>query len=110
VSSSRTDDAAEASLKEQIDALRSELGRLTDVVPDLAKTAAERAVSALQDSTADIADTAVKRGRQAADEVSRRVEPVAGELVAIIERNPVSAVLVAASLGLVIGLMTRKGE
>jgi ElaB/YqjD/DUF883 family membrane-anchored ribosome-binding protein len=117
MTTSRMTDTANEAVKNEIDSLRSEVKRLTDLVSDLAKAGSDRATRKIQDAVDRAKDTAsgtaeafATTGKQAADEISRQVEPLTAELAASVERNPLSAVAIAAGIGLLIGLLTRSSN
>jgi ElaB/YqjD/DUF883 family membrane-anchored ribosome-binding protein len=113
----RVAEAANESAKNEIDTLRAEVKRLTDLMSDVAKAGSDQATRTIQDvvdrakdRASGTADAVIASGRQAADEVSRRVEPLASELAATVERNPLTALAIAAGVGLLLGLLTRQGS
>jgi ElaB/YqjD/DUF883 family membrane-anchored ribosome-binding protein len=117
MTTSKVAEAANEAAKNEIDSLKAEVKRLTDLVSDMAKARSDQAtrtihgvVDRAKDKASDTADAVIASGRQAADEVSRRVEPLATELAASVERNPLSAVAIAAGIGLLVGLLTRQGS
>jgi ElaB/YqjD/DUF883 family membrane-anchored ribosome-binding protein len=111
---SKLTDAANEAVKGEIDALQSEVKRLTDLVSDMAKAGSDRATRSISDAVdrakdqaSGTAEALAATTRQAADEIARRVEPLTTELTASVERNPLTALLLAAGVGLLIGLLTR---
>jgi ElaB/YqjD/DUF883 family membrane-anchored ribosome-binding protein len=117
MSSSRLSDTANEAVKGEIDALRDEVKRLADLVSELAKAGSEQATRTFQsavdrakDKASDASEAVAAGSRQAADEISRRIEPLAAELSANVERNPLSALFIAAGVGMLIGLLTRSGK
>jgi ElaB/YqjD/DUF883 family membrane-anchored ribosome-binding protein len=113
----RTAEDEDEAVNSEIDSLKAEVKRLTDLVANMAKARTDQAtrtihdvVDRAKDKASDTADAVISSGRQAADEVSRRVEPLASELAATVERNPLSALAIAAGIGLLLGLLTRSGN
>src|SRR5262249_33825678 len=117
MTSARPSGAANEAVKGEIDALRDEVKRLTDLVSEMAKSGSDQASRTLQgavdrarDRASDATEAVAASGRQAVDEISRRIEPLTAELSASVERNPLSSLAIAAGVGLLIGLLAQQGK
>lgn len=108
MTSSRLSDTNEA-VKGEIDALRDEVKRLTDLVSELAKAGSDEATRTLKTAVERAKDTASGAG-ETVDDIKRNLEPMAAELAANVERNPLSSLFIAAGVGMLIGLLTRSGR
>jgi len=101
MTSSRLSDTNEA-VKGEIDTLRDEVKRLTDLVSDEATRTLKSAVERAKDTASGAGETV--------DDIKRNLEPMAAELAANVERNPLSSLFIAAGVGMLIGLLTRSGR
>jgi hypothetical protein len=123
---------ANEAIKKEIDLLREEMVRLTDLVAGMAKSGSDRAtehvqgavervmdrtsgvvdgvVSQAKEKASEVKDAALASGQDAAGELGRRVEPIAADLSDRIRRNPGLALLVAIGLGLVVGAVLRRTD
>lgn len=97
-------------LSADFSALREDLRRLTHVVSDLASDRAEStrssfmgSVDKARDRFADTADRFASQASSASD----RVRGAGAEIESRIERNPMTAVMIAIVGGLVIGALSR---
>lgn len=95
-------------------ALREDVARLTETMTALAQNQAGHASAALSESMekarevlAEATETLTRTGRDLASEASGRLKSMGTEVGASIERNPLTAVMIAAALGLVIGMLGR---
>jgi ElaB/YqjD/DUF883 family membrane-anchored ribosome-binding protein len=82
--------------------LRKDVAKLSDTVTHLLKSRADSA----SHTVADALDSAKGTLAAGAAQASHRVSGLGAELEATIERNPLTSVLVALSIGLVAGMMT----
>ena len=95
-------------------ALRADIARLTDTMTTMAQNQAGTTSQALADTMekarlvlADATDTLTRSGRDLANEATGRIKTMSTEMGASIERNPLTAVMIAAALGLMIGMLGR---
>ena len=106
----RSLDKVARELSSDFSALRDDLRRLTHVVSDLAGDRAESTRSSLRGSVdrardrfSDTADRFASQASSAGD----RVRGAGAELESRIERNPMTAVMIAIVGGLIIGALSR---
>jgi len=90
-------------LSAELAALRQDIARLAETVRDLASHQAQAAGQRIADAIGSAKD---KIGSAAADARSS-INAAGGELTASIERNPVTAVLIALAVGLSLGMLSR---
>jgi ElaB/YqjD/DUF883 family membrane-anchored ribosome-binding protein len=83
--------------------LRQDIARLTTSVADLARDQAANASDRVQGAMADARDRIASSASDAQD----RVKSATADLETSIERNPITAVLIAAIAGLLLGMMGR---
>ena len=102
--------AGNDALQEQLRALRSDLAQISTTVTQLVQSqggslreAAASAVGVARERVTGIAD----QGRQFADQAQTQMAAMAREIESQIERNPMTAVLVALGIGFAVGLMSR---
>lgn len=95
-------------------ALRADMARLTETMATLAHNQsghASAAMSESMDKARVVLDEAIaaltQTGRDLADEASGRLRNMGTEVGASIEKNPLTAVMIAAAIGLVIGMLGR---
>jgi ElaB/YqjD/DUF883 family membrane-anchored ribosome-binding protein len=88
---------------EDLAALRADIAKLTTSVAELAKGQASSAASSMVDAI----DQARQKVSDTAGDAQSRMKSAAGDLEASIERNPLTAVMIALVAGLVVGLFTR---
>jgi ElaB/YqjD/DUF883 family membrane-anchored ribosome-binding protein len=105
----------------EIDTLRSDLSRLASAVGGLVSDQARATSSDAQSAWSSLGKTVSSRASDAYDKASRwssrgsdmasdaadSLQKANSHLEDTIERNPIAAVLVAAGIGLAIGLMSR---
>lgn len=84
-------------------AVRTDLARLTESVSGLVKAQ----TSAASDTVFGAVDAARQKLSDGAAGAKDRLSGASSDLEATIERNPLTAVLIAAAAGLVIGLLSR---
>lgn len=88
---------------EDFASLRDDIAKLTATVTDLVRNQAASAASTVVGAV----DHARQKVSDTADDAQNRVKSAAGEFEASIERNPLTAVVVALVAGFVVGLFTR---
>jgi ElaB/YqjD/DUF883 family membrane-anchored ribosome-binding protein len=82
--------------------LRKDVAKLSETVTQLVKARADAAGHSVADAVGSAKETLAASAAQA----SHRVSGLGAELEATIERNPLTSVLVALSIGLVAGMMS----
>ena len=102
--------AGNDSLQEQLRTLRSDIAQISTTVAQLVqgqggslKEVAAGAVGAARERVAGITE----QGRHYADQAQTQMAAMAREIESQIERNPMTAVLVALGIGFAVGLMSR---
>jgi ElaB/YqjD/DUF883 family membrane-anchored ribosome-binding protein len=106
-------------LSADIAQLRDDLGRLSASVADLVRSQAKGAATAVRDKVNDnlasMGDAVSERAANAsasafrfADGAQDRIHAAGDNIQGSIEKNPLAAALIAAGLGLAIGLMTAR--
>lgn len=95
-------------------ALREDVARLTETMSAIAQNQTGNASQALSETMekarvvlSEATDTLTRTGRDIANEATGRIRTMGTEMGASIERNPLTAVMIAAALGLVIGMLGR---
>jgi ElaB/YqjD/DUF883 family membrane-anchored ribosome-binding protein len=96
-------DAATQDLAADLAALRADIAKLTASVANLVKAE----TSAATDSVFGAVGSAGRKFADGAAGAKDRLSGASSELEATIERNPLTAVLVALGAGLIIGLLSR---
>jgi ElaB/YqjD/DUF883 family membrane-anchored ribosome-binding protein len=93
-----------ADLNSDLAALRADIARLSDTISGLVRVQADQASAAMRGAVGDARDQlsraaadAQDSARNAAVDVERRIE-----------RNPLTAVLIAAGIGMALGMMSRR--
>jgi ElaB/YqjD/DUF883 family membrane-anchored ribosome-binding protein len=96
-------------------ALRSDVSKLSETLAHLVAAQAcgasgrvMDAVEGAQQTLAGTADALYQSGREALADTSGRLREAGSDFEGTIERNPLTAVLIAASLGLIFGMMGRR--
>jgi ElaB/YqjD/DUF883 family membrane-anchored ribosome-binding protein len=114
VSTATSATAGNDNFNEQIRALKSDLTQLSNTVTQLVQSqgtglreAALGAVGAARERVGATVSGAAEQGRQLAGQAQTQVAAMAREIEAQIERNPMTAVLVALGVGFAVGLMSR---
>ena len=106
----RTFDKVARDLSSDFQALRDDVRRLTSLVSDLATDQTETTRSSLMDSVdkarGRLSDTADRWASQASS-ASDRVRGAGVEIEQRIEKNPMTAIMIAIVGGLLIGAMSR---
>jgi ElaB/YqjD/DUF883 family membrane-anchored ribosome-binding protein len=98
-----TAEAATQDFAADLAALRADIAKLTASVTNLVKAE----TSAATDTVFGAVDSARQKFADGAAGAKERLSGASSELEASIERNPLVAVLIAAGVGLVIGLLSR---
>lgn len=105
----------ENSVNSEIETMRNEIKGLTDSVADLVRRETERArtnVKGIADNVADSVSSAAhsvgSTGQRLAADAQEGVRTAASKVEQCIEKNPVQSVLIAAGVGFVLGLMSRR--
>ncbi len=93
----------QADLSEDIEALRADVARLTETVSALVGQEADEFRRTLEERAEDIAD----RGRAYAARARAEADRYENQAEEMIVRNPLTAVLMAAGLGFIFGLLSR---
>jgi ElaB/YqjD/DUF883 family membrane-anchored ribosome-binding protein len=98
-----TDDATAEELRDQLVELRKDFKDLLSTVEKLAKTQADGVGSHLRDGLHDY----MERGEEVLGQARERAEHLYEDIHETIERNPLTAILVALGLGFLLGILTR---
>ncbi len=100
------DDASAEELREHINDLRKDFKELLGTVEKLASAQAEGVSNQLRDGLRSY----VGRGEDALDTVREQAERVYDDLHETVERNPMTAIMIALGIGFVVGIATRSGK
>jgi ElaB/YqjD/DUF883 family membrane-anchored ribosome-binding protein len=98
-----TDDAAAADLSADLAALRADISRLSDTMAGLVRSQANSASAAVKGVMGDARDQLSQAASQAQDSALG----AAADLERRTEKNPLTAVLIAAGIGMALGMMSR---
>jgi ElaB/YqjD/DUF883 family membrane-anchored ribosome-binding protein len=101
--SANTNDAASADLSADLVALRADIARLSDTMAGLVRSQANSASAAVK----GVMDDARDQLSQAASQAQESALGAAADLERRIEKNPLTAVLIAAGIGMALGMMSR---
>lgn len=101
--SGKTDDVAASDLAADLAALRADIARLSDTMSGLVKAQANSAGAAVKGAMGDARDQLSQAAAQAQDSALG----AAADLERKIEKNPLTAVLIAAGIGMVLGMMSK---
>jgi ElaB/YqjD/DUF883 family membrane-anchored ribosome-binding protein len=93
-------------LSDDFAAVRNEIAKLTTIVTDLVKGQASSAASTVVDTV----DQARQKVAETASDAQYRLKSATGDIEASIERNPVTAVMIALVAGVFVGLLTRSAK
>jgi ElaB/YqjD/DUF883 family membrane-anchored ribosome-binding protein len=96
-------ESAAGDLTADLAALRQDVARLTETIGKLVQHQAQTAGLGVSDIVGDATE---KIASTAADAQSR-VRAASGEIEASVERNPVTAVLIAFGIGMLLGIVSR---
>lgn len=109
-------DKTENALNNEIETLRQDIKSLTDSVADLVRRQTETARTSMKGMTDNLASTVSstthsvsEAGQRLASDAQESVRTAASKVESCIEEHPVQSVLVAAGIGFVLGLMSRRG-
>jgi ElaB/YqjD/DUF883 family membrane-anchored ribosome-binding protein len=108
--SSKSGDLTPADLSEELAALRADLGRLSDTMAGLVRSQANTAGAAMRGAMGDMRGAmgdARDQLSQAASQAQDSAMGVAADLERRIERSPLTAVLIAAGIGMALGMMNK---
>lgn len=98
-----SDDATADELREQLTELRNDFNDLIGTVEKLAKNQADGVATHLRGGLHDY----VERGEEALDHAREQAEHLYEGFHETVERNPLTALMIALGLGFIIGLLTR---
>lgn len=101
--SDKTAEPRAADLAADLAALRVDISRLSDTMAALVRAQAGSAGAAMRGAVGDARDQL----SQAAAEAQDRALGAAADLERRIEKNPLTAVLIAAGIGMALGMMSR---
>jgi ElaB/YqjD/DUF883 family membrane-anchored ribosome-binding protein len=101
--SNKTDDFATSDLAADLAALRADITRLSDTMSGLVRAQANSATAAMRGAVGDARDQLSQAANQAQDSAFG----AAADLERRIERNPLTAVLIAAGIGMALGMMSK---
>jgi len=96
-------DSAVSNLAADLASLREDIGRLSDAVASLVRAQTDVASAALKDAMGG----AREQFSQAAGQAQESALGAVADLERRIEKNPLTAVLIAAGVGMVFGMMNR---
>jgi len=102
--STKTGEPTAADLTSDLAALRADLARLSDTISGLARVQADSASAAMRGAVGDARDQLTRAAADAQDSARN----AAADLERRIERNPLTAVLIAAGIGMALGMMSRR--
>ncbi|MFT0891294.1 DUF883 family protein [Pseudochelatococcus sp. G4_1912] len=109
-------DKTENALNNEIETLRQDIKGLTDSVADLVRRQTENAranVKGLTDNVASAvsstAHTVSEAGQRLASDAQESMRTATSKVESCIEDHPMQSVLIAAGIGFVLGLMSRRG-
>jgi ElaB/YqjD/DUF883 family membrane-anchored ribosome-binding protein len=102
--SNKTGEPTAADLTSDLAALRADIARLSDTIAGLVRVQADQAGAAMRGAVGDARDQLSRAAADAQD--SARNATV--DLEQRIERNPLTAVLIAAGIGMALGMMSRR--
>lgn len=102
-------------LTEKLASLRDDISQVNDAAADLARTGAaegrDRIVAEIEELTRQAAALSAQvetRGRAAGHQAARKAEAFGEEFQGTIRDHPLAAVLIAAGLGALIGMASRR--
>lgn len=108
-------DKIETTVNSEIETLRGEIKSLTDSVANLLKRETDNArqgvkgaADAVAQHASSAAETVSQAGYRLAADAQEGVKNATSKLETCIEKNPVQSVLVAAGVGFLLGLMSRR--
>jgi ElaB/YqjD/DUF883 family membrane-anchored ribosome-binding protein len=101
--SNKTGDFTSSDLNVDLAALRADIARLSDTVAAMVRVQADAAGAAVRGAVGDARDQL----SQAASNAQDSAFGAAADLERRIERNPLTAVLIAAGIGMALGMMSK---
>ena len=101
--SNKTGEFTSAELNGDLAGLRADIARLSDTVAAMVRTQADAAGAAMKGAVGDARDQLSQAASQAQDSALG----AAADLERRIERNPLTAVLIAAGIGMALGMMSK---
>jgi ElaB/YqjD/DUF883 family membrane-anchored ribosome-binding protein len=101
--SNKTGDFASSDLTADMAALRADIVRLSDTVAAMVRLQADAAGAAVKGAVGDARDQI----SQAASSAQDSAFGAAADIERRIEKNPLTAVLIAAGIGMALGMMSR---
>ena len=99
----KTGDGVAPELAAELEAIRADIARLSDTMAGLIRGQVDAAGAAVKGAVGDARDQI----SQAASHAQESACGAAADLERRIEKNPLTAVLIAAGIGLAIGMMTK---
>ena len=99
----KTGDPTASDLSADLDALRADIARLSDTMAGLVRAQANSAGAAVRGAVGDAREQLAQAANQAQDSALG----AAADLERRIERNPLTAVLIAAGIGMALGMMSK---
>jgi ElaB/YqjD/DUF883 family membrane-anchored ribosome-binding protein len=101
--SNKTGDFTSSDLNVDLAALRADIARLSDTVAAMVRVQADAAGAAVRGAMGDARDQL----SQAASNAQDSAFGAAADLERRIEKNPLTAVLIAAGIGMALGMMSK---
>jgi ElaB/YqjD/DUF883 family membrane-anchored ribosome-binding protein len=101
--SNKTGDFTPSDLNADLTALRADIARLSDTVAAMVRFQADAAGAAVRGAVGDARDQL----SQAASNAQDSAYGAAADLERRIEKNPLTAVLIAAGIGMALGMMSK---
>ena len=99
----KTAEVADGDLSADLAALRRDVARLADTMGELVHHQTQAAGHRVSEAVGDAREKIVS----AADDAKNGVRAASGEITASIERNPLTAVLIAFGIGMSLGMISR---
>lgn len=101
----KTTEGTTGDLAADLSALRQDIARLAETISELVQHQTQAAGHRFSEAVGDVKDKIAGTAANA----QNRLGGVTGEIEARIERNPLTAVLIAVVMGMAIGLLRRPG-
>jgi ElaB/YqjD/DUF883 family membrane-anchored ribosome-binding protein len=99
-----TGDASTEDLVAQLETIRADVAKLTSILSKIATDEVDTARARVREAASAIGD----QGERLAGAARQSAQSSAHEMEAAIQRNPMSAVLVAVGLGFLFGMFSRR--
>jgi ElaB/YqjD/DUF883 family membrane-anchored ribosome-binding protein len=113
--STRVDDGSQEAVREDLNALRSDIAKLSEAVALLVReqTSAQaekvrEAVGTARETLTGAAESFRRAGVGIAEDAQARLETLSSELEESVKRTPVTSVLTALIAGVIFGIITRR--